>query len=277
MSLPPASDGIMPHHYSPPVQPPLLPHQSELFGYDRSQPNSWDMHFNNHHHTSSFDPTASFPTSASNAPHVPQGSAQSLGPSHLPFLNDQSLLGPIPSTEPFAMLNGPRQYLSTNQKFQAWPTCTCRLCSAHPTFWPVGFDDGWSAFAGRDAVAPSATPPSRRASSRANRAAPLHAMSSVRSAQAQFPGVVNAGRGSWNLRNAAGGGSARPSSSRPGGAASVQVGSARGRRRRRPSERARPLVRVEDRIKWVRDDVMEMTLLFNWSPHAEAEAHEPWG
>jgi len=36
------------------------------------------------------------------------------------------------------------------------------------------------------------------------------------------------------------------------------------------------LVRVEDRIEWVRDDLMKMTLLFNWSPQAEAEVHEPW-
>jgi hypothetical protein len=36
------------------------------------------------------------------------------------------------------------------------------------------------------------------------------------------------------------------------------------------------LVRVDDAIEWVRPDVMKMVLYFNWSPNAEAEAHESW-
>src|SRR5712671_5255964 len=131
MSLPPASNGIMPHHPTHPVQP-LLPHQPELFSYNVSQPNSWDTHFNNLRHTGSFDPTASFPTSASNVPHptfasnvlgVPQSSAQNLGHSHIPLLNDQPLLDLVSPTAPPAILNSPGQHLSTNQTFQAWPTC----------------------------------------------------------------------------------------------------------------------------------------------------------
>jgi hypothetical protein len=38
-----------------------------------------------------------------------------------------------------------------------------------------------------------------------------------------------------------------------------------------------PFVRIEDRIEWVSRDVMKMTLWFNWSSDAEAEAHEAWG
>src|SRR5712671_5590020 len=265
----------MPHHNSPPIQSPLLPHQPELFGYDRFQPNSWDAHFNNLPQTGLFDPTTSFPTStsivphptsASNVPHVPQSPAQNLGHSHLPFLNDQPLLDPIPPMAPPAMLDGFGQHRSTNQTFQVWPTYTCALCSVHPTFLPVRFDDGWSAFAGRDVMTPPTASPFR-SSSRANPAASLHTTPSIRPAQPQFPGVVNAGSDSWDL-TAADGGSARPSS-RPGRVPSVR--SARGRRARTP-----PLVRVEDRIEWVRDDLMKMTLLFNWSPQAEAEVHEPW-
>jgi hypothetical protein len=37
-----------------------------------------------------------------------------------------------------------------------------------------------------------------------------------------------------------------------------------------------PLVRVDDTIEWVRPDVMKMVLYFNWSAHAEAEAHDSW-
>jgi len=268
MSLPPASNdtGIIQPHYSLPVQPPLLAHQPELFGYDWSQRNSWDTHFNNLRHTGSFDPSLYISTSASNVPQVPQAPAQNLGHSHLPFLNDQPLFGPILPTAPPSMLDGSGQHLSTDRTFQPWPTCTCVPCPAHSTFWPAPFDDGWSTFASRDAMAPSAVPPSRSSSSRSP-AAPLHAVRSIRSVPAQFPGVANAGSGIRGVR-AASRGSVRPSS-RPGRAPSVR--GAQGRR-----ARARPLVRVEDRIEWVRHDVMKMTLLFNWSPHAGAEAHESW-
>ena len=38
-----------------------------------------------------------------------------------------------------------------------------------------------------------------------------------------------------------------------------------------------PLVRVEDRVVWVRPHVLKVTLWLNWSPTADAEAHQPWG
>jgi hypothetical protein len=41
-------------------------------------------------------------------------------------------------------------------------------------------------------------------------------------------------------------------------------------------KRFQPLVRVDDDIKWVRPDVMKMTLWFNWSSNADAEAQESW-
>jgi hypothetical protein len=40
--------------------------------------------------------------------------------------------------------------------------------------------------------------------------------------------------------------------------------------------RAHPLVRVDDMIEWVRPDLMRMSVWFNWSPTADAEAHESW-
>ena len=49
-------------------------------------------------------------------------------------------------------------------------------------------------------------------------------------------------------------------------------------RRLPPPHRLRhvPLVRVEDQVAWMREDVLKVTLWFNWSPNADAEAHEPW-
>lgn len=41
-------------------------------------------------------------------------------------------------------------------------------------------------------------------------------------------------------------------------------------------KRFQPLVRVDDAIEWVRPDVMKMTLWFNWSSNADAEAQESW-
>ncbi|KAH8989075.1 hypothetical protein EDB92DRAFT_896484 [Lactarius akahatsu] len=46
---------------------------------------------------------------------------------------------------------------------------------------------------------------------------------------------------------------------------------------RRPSFRRDPLVRVEDQMVWVRQDVLKLTLLLNFSLNADAEAHESWG
>jgi hypothetical protein len=40
--------------------------------------------------------------------------------------------------------------------------------------------------------------------------------------------------------------------------------------------RAHPLVRVDDTIEWVRPDLMRMSVWFNWSVNADAEAHESW-
>ena len=40
--------------------------------------------------------------------------------------------------------------------------------------------------------------------------------------------------------------------------------------------RAHPLVRVDDMIEWVRPDLMRMSVWFNWSPNADAEAHASW-
>ena len=44
----------------------------------------------------------------------------------------------------------------------------------------------------------------------------------------------------------------------------------------RCNRRPHPFVRVDDRIEWVRPDLMRMVVWFNWSLDAEAEAYEPW-
>ncbi|KAI9443484.1 hypothetical protein H4582DRAFT_1198752 [Lactarius indigo] len=40
--------------------------------------------------------------------------------------------------------------------------------------------------------------------------------------------------------------------------------------------RAVPLIRIDDRIEWVRHDLMRMVVWYNWSLNADAEAHESW-
>ena len=48
-------------------------------------------------------------------------------------------------------------------------------------------------------------------------------------------------------------------------------------RSRAGAAREVPFVRVDDRVEWVRRDVLKMTLFFNFSLDAEGEAHEAWG
>ncbi|KAH9060483.1 hypothetical protein EDB87DRAFT_1683711 [Lactarius vividus] len=40
--------------------------------------------------------------------------------------------------------------------------------------------------------------------------------------------------------------------------------------------RAVPLVRIDDRIEWVRHDLMRMVVWYNWSLNADNEAHDSW-
>ena len=49
-------------------------------------------------------------------------------------------------------------------------------------------------------------------------------------------------------------------------------------RPRGPRTRGRtvPLVRIEDEVVWVRPQVLKVELWLNWSPNADAQAHEPW-
>ncbi|KAN0127333.1 hypothetical protein V8E53_014857 [Lactarius tabidus] len=60
----------------------------------------------------------------------------------------------------------------------------------------------------------------------------------------------------------------------PGGRRTRVSPRPRGPRTRGP--RTVPLVRVEDEVVWVRPHVLKVTLWLNWSPNADAQAHEPW-
>ncbi|KAH9038224.1 hypothetical protein EDB85DRAFT_528371 [Lactarius pseudohatsudake] len=40
--------------------------------------------------------------------------------------------------------------------------------------------------------------------------------------------------------------------------------------------RAVPLIRIDDRIEWVRHDLMRMVVWYNWSLNADDEAHDSW-
>jgi len=259
MNIPPVSNGFMPPHYAPRIQPTQQP---GLPNYDMSQPNPRDTHFNNPRHPEPFNNNATdhFPITTSN---VPQGSAQNVNPpSHLPFL----INGQLPSWDyiwPWVippLPDRPCQHTSTNQNAQA--TGPCPTCAPHPTAEPFQFGAGQqpAAPAVQDATAPSAA-----------------AASSSSSSSLADPTAPHAGARPVS--------EAPPPLFRPGAGPRTSTENAYARKSRRvpparnPPRRGRevPLVRIEDRIEWVSRDVMKMTVWFNWSPDAEAEAHEAWG
>lgn len=266
MSHPPASNSPIAPHHTPYMQTPLPPQQPGLPSYDVSQLNPRDAHSNNHGYVDFFNNPYSFPFSAFSAFDASQGFAASVNPSHHSYIDDLSLsnaLGPTTIPGPSLPQNGSSQYMPTRQAFHA--TCPCHTCVAHHTLVPAQFGSGdpGSALAGQDATGTSAqaSPSSRR-----GRTAP-YGRPPVLRAPMQYPGVIDAGLDGLALPTAAAG-YAR---------SSKHVSPVRNRRRRRRTARETPLVRVEDRIEWVGRDLLKMTLWFNWSPDAEANAHEPWG
>jgi hypothetical protein len=267
MSHPPTSNGLVAPHHTPYMQTPLPPQQPGLVpSHDVSQPNPRDAHSNNRGYPNVFNNSDSFPLSAFSAFNAYQGFVPSMDPSYPSYINDQppsNVLGPMTIPGPPLPQDGPSQYMPTSQTFQA--TCTCHTCVAHRTIVPAQFGgvEPGPALATQDATAPFAqTSPS---SSRRGRTAP-YARPPVLHAPMQYPGVIDAGLDDLAL----------PTADHTGGArGSRRVSPVRNRRRR--TKRETPLVRVEDRIEWVGRDLLKMTLWFNWSPDAEAKAHEPWG
>ena len=257
MSLLPASNGpIAPHHH-PHMQTPLPPQQQRPSGHDVSQPNPRDTlsHSNNSGYPDFFSSFDSFPLSTFSASNAVQGFVLGVNPSHPSYMNDQSLsdiFGPT-AIPPPGPQDGSSQYMPTNQTFQA--VCTCSTCVHHRTVGPAQFRGGEPGHAGHEATAPSAQP--SPSSSRRGRTTP-YTRPPARRAPTQYPGVIDPGSDG----SAADTGYAR------------RLNPVRNRRRR---VREVPLVRVEDRIDWVRRDLLKMTLWFNWSPDAEARAHDPWG
>lgn len=249
MSLPSLTNGRMPPQYAPLVQPTLPPQQPGLPSFDVAQPSPRDSYFNNTLPSNLFN---SFPTTDSNAP---QSSVQNAGPfpagGQLPW----DLIWPlmIPSQS-----NPSCQHASTNQNVQA--TGTCSTCATHPTAGSFQFGSGQPAPSAQDTTAPSTAAPSS-SSSCVDPAGPSHSRPPVSEAPLFYPGLAEAGPST-------GAEDAHTRKSRR-----VQNPPVRDARR----GRAVPFVRIEDRIEWVSRDVMKMTLWFNWSSDAEAEAHEAWG
>lgn len=243
MSIPPLPNGFTAPHCAPRIQPPLLPQQSGLSSLDMSQPNPQDTHFNNTH-------VEPFPITASD---VPRSSVQNVDPALHPFLVN----GQMPSWDclwPFLIPSLPAHsshHSSNTQNSQnTQATSSYPTFPTHPTSGPFQFGGGQPAPAVQDHTATS-TAAASSSSSCPNSTAPYTAPP-VPEATLFRPGVADAGPTTANAY-------------------------ARRSKRARP-RRARevPLVRIEDRIEWVSRDVMKMTLWFNWSPDAEAEAHEAW-
>lgn len=247
MSLPPPPNGLIAPHCVPCIQPPLPPQLPGLPGLNASLPNPLDTHLNNTHHTEPSNNVGPFPMTASN---VPRSSVQNVDPPSQPFpVNGQIsswdsiwplLIPPMPDHS--------SHHPSTTQNIQA--TSACPTCPTHTTSGPVQFGGGRPAPAAQGLTAPLAAAPSS-SSSCPNPTVP-HTAPPVPEAPLFRPGVADAGPATANAY-------------------------ARRSKRVHP-RRARevPFVRIEDRIEWVSRDVMKMTLWFNWSPDAEAEAHEAW-
>jgi hypothetical protein len=251
------------------MQTPFPPQQPGLLSHDVSQPNPRGAHSNDRGYLDFFNNSDSFPLSAFSTFSPSQGFAANVnpGPSHSSYINDPSLsivLGPTTIPGPPLLRDGPSQYMPTSQAFQA--TCTCHTCVAHRTVVPAQFGSGdpGPALARQDATATSARASPSSSPSRRGRTAP-YARPQVLHTPMPYPGVIDAGSDDLAL----------PAADTGYTRGSRRVPPVRNRRRR--TARETPLVRVEDRIKWVSRDLLRMTLWFNWSPDAEAKAHEPWG
>lgn len=258
MSLPASNGPIAPHRasYPPTPLPPQIP---GLPNYDVSRPNPWNAHFNNHQlgHPELPDDADDFLLSAFD---VHQSSAQGANPSHsFPITNQPPPDVVWPSANPTPP-DGSSQYISTNSTFQA--ACTRPPCVAHRPFTGSGEP-------ALGAPAPLSSSPRR------GRTAP-YAKPAALGAPMQYPGVggIDAGAVGLAHRPAA---DTRTSTryTRTGSTRRVRVLPARDRGPR--GAREVPVVRVDDRVEWVRRDVLKMTLFFNFSLDAEGEAHEAWG
>jgi hypothetical protein len=249
----------MPLRSVPRIQPTLPPQQPRLAGLDVSQPAPRETHFDNSHHPELFNNADLFPTTtASNAP---QGSVQNVNPSPSQpfFVNGQSPWG---CTWPWVVPPPPDhtcQHTSTNQNVQS--TGPCPTCATNPTVGPVQFGGAQPAPILQDTTTQLAEVAALSSSTSSVPTAP-HARPPASEASLFHPGAADAGGPTTSTENA----HARKSRR-------VAPGLGRNPRPRREV----PLVRVEEHIEWVRPGVMKMTLWFNWSPEAEAEAHEAWG
>ena len=260
MSLLPASNGPTAPPSAPRMQPAQIPGSSSY----APQPIPPDTHFNNLRHPDMFNNADSFPLSTFN---TLQGSRQGMDP-HPSFLNDQAPSDVIwPGTNPTALPpDGSSQYISSNQSFQA--ACTCPTCLAHRfTAEPFQFGGGQPApaAAGQDSMTSSGLASSSSTSRRVP-AAPLVLPPAALDASMHYPSTtIDSGLIGFTQPTADSSYARRSNSRR-------RVRPVRDPRRGREV----PFVRVKDRVKWVRRDLMKMTLWFSWSPDAEVEAYGPW-
>jgi hypothetical protein len=243
MNPPPPPNGLIGPHGAHHIQPPLPPQQPGLSSLDGSQ-STWDAHFNSTHHPEGSNNGDPFHITASN---VPRSSVQNVNPPSQPFLTNSQILDRIWPLFIQPLPDRSSLHSSTTQNTQ--PASACPTCPTHSTSGPVQFGGERPAPVVQDSTAASAPAPS--SSPFSNPTAP-HPAPPVPEPLLFRPGVASAGP---STTNAYGRRSKRPRPRRPPGV---------------------PFVRIEDRIEWVSRDVMKMTLWFNWSPDAEAEAHDAW-
>ncbi|KAN0127331.1 hypothetical protein V8E53_014855 [Lactarius tabidus] len=210
-------------------------------------------------------------------PQVPRDPDQNDHPSssHLPFTiggSSQSQGFGLSGTTPSYLFEGPHAVSATDATtlYQTSYPPSCR-CIAHPTIPSAGpsrFGGGqptphsWNNIAqpGLVMVAPAPTPALAPPPSTS---LPLQPFNSDPREFPPFPAAPSTQAQALDIPNVTG----WPCS--PGGRTPTSTRGPRSRHRA-------PLVRVEDQVEWVRPRVLKVTLWLNWSPNAEAEAHDPW-
>jgi hypothetical protein len=279
MSFPSASNGRAPSRHPSHLLSSVEPQQPlSLNPQDTLSPNFRDTYSDAPGRSVTLPNPGS---SLASHPQVPQDPDQDVHPSssHLHFMIGGSIQSQDLGTTPSYLLEGPHAVSATDATAlcqTSYPP-SCR-CIAHPTIPSAGpsrFGGGqptphpWNnniAQPGPVMAAPAPTPalapppstslPLQPFNLDPREFPPFLAAPSTQAQALEIPNVTG-----W------------PRS--PGGRTSTSTRVPPRPRGPRTPHRA-PLVRVEDQVEWVRPRVLKVTLWLNWSPNAEAEAHDPW-
>ena len=284
MSFTSTSNGREPSHHSSRLLSSLASQQPWSLNHEGTLgPNFEDTRFDHPRRSVKPPNSDSFFTSH---PQIPRDPNQTVHPSssHLPFTSrsNSQLLDPgVPGQIQSHVPTGPLFHANSVTDATALcqpsylPSCPCITHPPMPSAGPSSFDREqptllpWNDNTVR--LGPVMGAPGPALTLPLSGSLPLQPLSSdprvfdpflTAPAQAQVPDISTLNTTSWPHL--------------PGGrtSTSTRVPARPHRPRTRPLRA--PLVRVEDRVVWVRPNVLKVTLWLNWSPNADAEAREPW-